>query len=575
MNILKQKIMITALLLFMAAYAYGQEFKVNGAKYMGNDDGTAVLIEYKKAAGKLEIPSTVTGKKGKIYTVTAIGYSVFAYSQLTEVVIPNTVKELGLLAFYGSTSLEKVTLSTEIKHIPTDAFYGCRSLSECSLEHVETIGEGAFARTNFKSLVIPASVKKIGVGAFSWNNFESLVIPANVKEIGKDAFKNTKLSSVTILPDTTALVVSDHAFDGAPIKTLFIDREVLPPSNVKLGQYQKYPFDYNKTLKELTIGEHVMSLPNTLVLGCSALEKIIVMGKKLKADNLGKIIFSVEREQLRNHLSVEIQGETEMFTPQKALRYFNEREAFEAYKKYMARDFINTATWFPENIDNVYASMDVRQIEKHPYVYIAAINYVCDSVYLPKTEFSAAESHVLARLCNSQLQVIGLDNGLGANMIIPQWASHDLLNKDSKAEQHKEVYERILALSETLIRSKTKGDQGGFDMMQQLIALCGLGRWKDAERYFPKVHRAITENGKYLVPDEVYYIQSELTKRGYNPITPKYGAGSEKSDTEEMVEFFFKRGLELYKDHKDRQRIKEEEEAYRQFLLEQKAKKKK
>ena len=572
MNILKQKTMMTALLLFMAVYAYGQEFKVKGAKYMGNDDGTAVLIEYKKAAGKLEIPSTVTGKKGKIYTVTAIGRSVFSLSQLTEVVIPNTVKELGKFAFQGSTSLEKVTLSTEIKHIPTNAFYGCRNLRECSLEHVETIGEEAFARTNFKSLVIPASVKKIGVGAFSWNNFESLVIPANVKEIGKDAFKNTKLSSVTILPDTTALVVSDHAFDGAPIKTLFIDREVLPPSNVKLGQYQLFPFNYSETLKELTIGEHVTSLPNTLVFGCTALEKIILMETKLKVDNLGQMIFFVEREQLRNHLSVEIQGET--FTPQKAIIYFREREEFEAFKKYMTADFITTAICFPENIDNAYASVNVRQQEDHPDIFAAAINYVCDS-YLRKTEFSAAESRVLARLCNNQIHVIGLDNGFGANMTIPKWAARDMLNKDSKAEQHKEVYERLLALSEALIRSKTKGAQGGFDMMQQLIALCGLGRWEEAERYFPKVHRAITENGKYLVPDEVYYIQSELTKRGYNPITPKYGAGSEKSDTEEMVEFFFKRGLELYKDHKDRQRIKEEEEAYRQFLLEQKAKKKK
>ena len=573
MSILKQKTMMTALLLFMAVYAYGQEFKVNGAKYMGNDDGTAVLIEYKKAAGKLEIPSTVTGKKGKIYTVTAIGYSVFAYSQLTEVVIPNTVKELGPSAFYGSKLLEKVTLSTEIKHIPTDAFSGCRSLSECSLEHVETIGEGAFARTNFKSLVIPASVKKIGVGAFSWNNFESLVIPANVTEIGKDAFKNTKLSSVTILPDTTALVVSDHAFDGAPIKTLYIDREVLPPSNVKLGVYQLYPFNYGETLKELTIGEHVTSLPNTLVVGCTALEKIIVIGTKLKADNLAKIIYSVERDQLRDHLSVEIQGET--FAPRKAIGYFSEREEFEAFKKFMTADFLSIASMVPESIDRVYASLEnnhKNHVSSYPNVFTAVINYICDSVYLPKTEFKPAELHVLSRLCDSQLLVIGLDNSfLGVNMDIRHWASRDMLNEDSKAEQHKGVYERILAMSEVLIKNN-RPTMKGFHMKSQLMALCGLGRWKEAEQYFPKVHRVVSGNGKYEVPDEIYYIQSELVKRGYNPTTPKYGG---KSDNEEMVEFFFKRGLELYKDHKDRQRIKEEEEAYRQFLLEQKAKKKK
>lgn len=518
MNILKQKIMIMALLLFMSVYAYGQEFKVDGVKYMGNDDGTAVLIDYKKAAGKLEIPSTVTGKKGQIYTVTAIGRNAFENSQLTEVVIPNTVKELGKFAFQGSTLLEKVTLSTEIKHIPTYAFYGCRSLGECSLEHVETIGEGAF----------------------SWANFESLVIPANVTKIDKEAFSKTKkLSNVTILPAPTALVVSEHAFDGALIKTLFIDREILPPNNATLQQL--YPFDYKETLKELTIGEHVMSVPKTLVSGCMVLEKVILMEKKLKADNLEEMFrqlppttydIKIPGTRVRswggdgNHqhhyqqLSVEIQGETKIFTPGEAIAYFADLEELEAFKKYMTK-FINVASKFPEGLENVYASMDVKQIKKFPDVYIDAINYVCDSIYLPKTEFSAAELDVLTYLCNSQIHAIGLDNNrLWPSRPIRYWFADDMLNKDSKAEQHKEAYERILAMSEAAIRAKSA--LGAFNMLQQLIALCGLGRWKESQQYFPKVHRAITENGKYLVPPEVKYIQSELTKRGYPPTTPKY-----------------------------------------------------
>ena len=89
-------------------------------------------------------------------------------------------------------------------------------------------------------------------------------------------------------------------------------------------------------------------------------------------------------------------------------------------------------------------------------------------------------------------------------------------------------------------------------MLTQLVGLCGMDKWKEAEQYFPKVHRAITKNGKYNVPTPLTYIQKCLTERGYKATAPAYAkttttATAKEPTNAQMVEFFINRGIEIYK----------------------------
>ncbi len=80
-----------------------------------------------------------------------------APDELTEIFIPNTVKQIGESAFWGCKSLKKVIVPESVEYIGRHAFMDCRALEEiwlpCSLT---SIGDGVFCNCkNLKSIIIP------------------------------------------------------------------------------------------------------------------------------------------------------------------------------------------------------------------------------------------------------------------------------------------------------------------------------------------------------------------------------------------------------------------------------------
>ena len=102
------------------------------------------------------------------FTETIPGY-LFADSEIEEITIPDTIKNLGTGAFSLCTALKKAKLPSAITEIPDNTFYTCRSL---------------------ESIAIPSAVKKIGDYAFyECNNLKKITIPNTVKEIGYYTFR--------------------------------------------------------------------------------------------------------------------------------------------------------------------------------------------------------------------------------------------------------------------------------------------------------------------------------------------------------------------------------------------------
>ncbi len=172
---------------------------------------------------------------------------------ITELVIPNSVTNIGGYAFSGCTSLTSVTIPGSVSSIGIGAFSDCTGLTYATIDYgLKTIDDYAFfGCTSLINATIPNSVSRIGQFAFGdvlnityqggvsgspwgaklqngyvedgivYNNSNktavlacstaitgSIVIPDSVTSIGNDAFYNCSgLTSITIPNSVTSIGV--------------------------------------------------------------------------------------------------------------------------------------------------------------------------------------------------------------------------------------------------------------------------------------------------------------------------------------------------------------------------------
>ena len=132
----------------------------------------------------------------------------------TEVVIRDSVKSIGSLAFEGFESLTSVEIPEGVKSIGHYAFSDCTGLESVVIpESVESIGREAFyGCESLKSVVISEGVELISAGAF-WGctSLQSVVIPDSVKEIDGNTFFGCRALNLIILPDVLVANRSEYA----------------------------------------------------------------------------------------------------------------------------------------------------------------------------------------------------------------------------------------------------------------------------------------------------------------------------------------------------------------------------
>lgn len=181
-------------------------------------EGIAKLKQFAdgtKEVKKFEVPKTITYKNGsKTYklTVTKIGERPFSASNCTEVVLPNTIVEIGASAFYD---IKKVNIPSKVEAIGESAFEGCVFDGVKIPATCRYIGSNAFAESKIGSLTFgggdtPLTVDQI---AFRLANVTSVVFPARLKKIGDRAFHGcAKLQYVTFEGPVTT--IPSQCFDG-------------------------------------------------------------------------------------------------------------------------------------------------------------------------------------------------------------------------------------------------------------------------------------------------------------------------------------------------------------------------
>ncbi len=162
---------------------------------------------------ELVIPATaINPKNNKTYKVTAIGSAAFKGTQLKSITIPEGVTSIWNDAFNGCQSLTSVKMPQTLKYLGVRAFYNCSKLNNISLRNTKSCGNEAFSGcTGLKSVDFSA-ITSLGNYAFSSCTSLTSIDLKSTTSLGEYAFKNcTGLKSVNLGNVTT---INRSAFEN-------------------------------------------------------------------------------------------------------------------------------------------------------------------------------------------------------------------------------------------------------------------------------------------------------------------------------------------------------------------------
>ena len=163
-----------------------------------------------------------------------IGDSCFAGTRLTDLVIPNTVTNIGSSAFRVCRYLTNITIPGSVTNIGDYAFSFCENLKSINIPtSVKSVGTGAFANCLYLTNVAMAGgVTNVGWGSFSnCVRLRDISLPSSVQTVRSLAFSGcVSLTNLTI-PNPAALIETG-AFNNCNQLVLSLPPQYLAGTNL-------------------------------------------------------------------------------------------------------------------------------------------------------------------------------------------------------------------------------------------------------------------------------------------------------------------------------------------------------
>ena len=221
-----------------------------------SDYATAGLeVTYNGGGTDVVIPSMINGKK-----VVAIADNAFTSRGVTPITISNTKKVMPSDLYNDNkASVHKLVMSS-----PT----GLGITSVVIPSTVKSIGVSAFENNKLTEITIPSSVTSIGIGAFRNNKLTKLTIPGSVKNIGNEAFSSNQLTSITLSDGVTS--IGNRAFENNQLI------EVVIPSSVTSIGWGAFAKNQGTTITNNSIIENSSDVWNEIVGGATACHNFYV-----------------------------------------------------------------------------------------------------------------------------------------------------------------------------------------------------------------------------------------------------------------------------------------------------------
>ena len=162
---------------------------------------------------------------------------------MTSITFPNSLTNIGTLAFYSCSALTSITIPNSVTSIARRAFEGCNGLTSIVVEEgntkydsrdncnaiIETLSNTLIC--GFKNTTIPNSVTCIGSEAFyGCSDLTSITIPNSVKNIDYYAFEGCSgLTDIYCYAEIVPKADSDF-FGKTSINTIILH---VPAASIK------------------------------------------------------------------------------------------------------------------------------------------------------------------------------------------------------------------------------------------------------------------------------------------------------------------------------------------------------
>ncbi len=138
-------------------------------------------------------------------TLRSIGSNAFRdCSSLTGIVLPDTVKKMGTSAFRGCDGLSSVRFGEALKEVPTDCFRDCGRLSSVHLnENLRKIGSRAFYNcSSLRSITFNSGLEEVGSQAFRRCKLTEVDLNDGIERVGRNAFRENDSLTYARIPSS-------------------------------------------------------------------------------------------------------------------------------------------------------------------------------------------------------------------------------------------------------------------------------------------------------------------------------------------------------------------------------------
>lgn len=135
------------------------------------------------------------------------------YEPLTEIIIPNTIKNIGTYQFAGLSQIKKLYISEGVENIGDCAFQNCTFLKEIDIpETCKKIGMCAFENTSVQSAVIPKSVGFMGYNAISTQGFIEIYDLAGITDTVPQSISSSLYIIHKSLDEKSVMTTDDDGY---------------------------------------------------------------------------------------------------------------------------------------------------------------------------------------------------------------------------------------------------------------------------------------------------------------------------------------------------------------------------
>ena len=222
-----------------------------GQLYFAIEEDHAEVSGYDGTDAELAIPNAVDGKP-----VTVIAVSALSGADKTEkITLPDSVTEIGRLAFYGTKALREIRLPAGL----------------------QTIGISAFRESGIEEIELPGALRKIGRAAFMESGLKRVELPASIEEIGEIPF--------ALCGGLTQIAVSDGNPGYKSVEGVLYSKdgkELIQYPNGKSGPYKveegteviRYGACARAGIPQVTFPESLRRIDNEAFYECRMLEEL-------------------------------------------------------------------------------------------------------------------------------------------------------------------------------------------------------------------------------------------------------------------------------------------------------------